>query len=186
MPWFRQTWAVTKYWAVVNSASFIPPFLSPSLPPSFISSSLPLSFFLSPSFFLSLLYYMWVNRSETTFSVSCVCMLSCSSCVWLCAILRTVACQTLLSMEFFRQEHWSGLPFPPPGDLPDPGIEPTSLVSPALQVGSLPLEPPGKPSVFLRTEQMSKYTNKSENHFFTTKDRIYIVERWKPVILKWN
>ena len=89
-------------------------------------------------------------------------------------------------MELFRQEHWSGLPLPPPGDLPDPGIEPTSLVSPALQVGSLPLEPPGKPSVFLRTEQMSKYTNKSKNHFFTTKDRIYIVERWKPVILKWN
>ena len=43
----------------------------------------------------------------------------------------TVAHQALLFMEFSRQEYWSGLPFPPPGDLPDPGIEPTSL---ALQV----------------------------------------------------
>ena len=42
------------------------------------------------------------------------------------------ACQTPLSMGFFRQEYWSGLPFPPPGDLLDPGIEPESLASPAL------------------------------------------------------
>ena len=41
---------------------------------------------------------------------------------------------------FSRQEYWSGLPFPPPGDLPDPGIEPSS---PALQVDALPFEPPG-------------------------------------------
>ena len=45
------------------------------------------------------------------------------------------------SMEFFRQEYWSGLPFPLPGDLPDPGIEPRS---PALQADALPSEPPGK------------------------------------------
>ena len=44
----------------------------------------------------------------------------------------TVACQAPLSMDFFRQECWSGLPFPSPGDLPNPGIEPTSLMSPAL------------------------------------------------------
>jgi len=43
---------------------------------------------------------------------------------------------------FSRQEYWSGLPFPPPGDLPDPGIKPRS---PALQADSLPSEPPGKP-----------------------------------------
>ena len=47
--------------------------------------------------------------------------------------------QTPLSMEFSRQEYWSGLPFPSPGDLPDPGIEPMSLVPPALQADSLPL-----------------------------------------------
>ena len=46
----------------------------------------------------------------------------------------TVARQALLSMEFSRQEYWSGLPFPSPGDLPQAGIEPVSLVSPALQV----------------------------------------------------
>ena len=51
-------------------------------------------------------------------------------------------------MEFSRQEHWSGLPRPPPGDLPNPGIEPGSLVSPALAGGSLPLMPPGKPFFF--------------------------------------
>ena len=47
-----------------------------------------------------------------------------------------------LSMEFPRQEYWSELPFPPPGDIPDPGMEP---VSPALQADSLPSEPPGRP-----------------------------------------
>ena len=44
----------------------------------------------------------------------------------------TVACQALLSMGFSRQEYWSGLPFPSAGDLPDPGIKPTSLMSPPL------------------------------------------------------
>ena len=44
---------------------------------------------------------------------------------------RTVTCQAPLSMEFFRQEYWSELPFPTPADLPDPGIKPVSLVSPA-------------------------------------------------------
>ena len=52
-----------------------------------------------------------------------------------------LTCQVPLSMEFSRQEYWSGLPFPPPGDLPHPGIEPTSPVSPALQTDSLPTEP---------------------------------------------
>ena len=54
---------------------------------------------------------------------------------------RTVARQAPLSMEFSRQEYWSGLPFPFPGDLPDLGIEPRS---PALQADSLPSESPGK------------------------------------------
>ena len=47
---------------------------------------------------------------------------------------------------FSRQEYWSGLLCPPPGDLPNPGIEPRSLMSPALQADSLPSEPPGKPT----------------------------------------
>ena len=49
--------------------------------------------------------------------------------------LWTVARQAPLSRGFSRQEYWSGLPFPPPGDLPNPGIEPVSLMSPALAVG---------------------------------------------------
>ena len=46
--------------------------------------------------------------------------------------LWTVAHQAPLPMEFSRQEYWSGLPIPPPGDLPNPGIEPVSLMSPSL------------------------------------------------------
>ena len=64
-----------------------------------------------------------------------------------CPTLATswiVACQAPLSMGFCRQEHWSGLPFPVPGDLPDPRIELTSLV---LQVDSLPLSHQGSPHV---------------------------------------
>ena len=57
----------------------------------------------------------------------------------------TIAHQTPISMTFSRQEYWSGLPFPTPGDLPDVGIEVASPVSPALQVDSLPAEPLGKP-----------------------------------------
>ena len=58
--------------------------------------------------------------------------------------LRTVACQVPLSMEFPRQEHWSGLPFLSPGDLPDPGIK---LESPALAGEFFTSEPPGKPII---------------------------------------
>ena len=53
----------------------------------------------------------------------------------------TVACQVPLSMGFSRQEYWSGLPCPPPGDLPDPEIKPSSTVTPSLQADSLPLGP---------------------------------------------
>ena len=56
----------------------------------------------------------------------------------------TVAYQAPLSMEFSRQEYWSGLPFPSPGDLPNPGIEPRS---PTLQADTLPSEPPGNTSI---------------------------------------
>ena len=62
------------------------------------------------------------------------------SCLTL-ATLWIVAHQAPLSMGFSREEYWSGLPFPSPGDFPDPGIEPGSL---ALQADSLPTELPGK------------------------------------------
>ena len=60
-----------------------------------------------------------------------------------------VACRAPLSMGFPKQEYWSGLPCPPAGDLPDPGIEPKSLESPALAGGFFIAVPPGKPYVFL-------------------------------------
>ena len=62
--------------------------------------------------------------------------------VWLFSNPWTIACQDPLSMEFSRQEFWSGLPFPSPGDLPNLGTEPGSS---ALQADSSPSEPPGKP-----------------------------------------
>ena len=58
-------------------------------------------------------------------------MLSCFSHVRFFVTLWAVACQAPLSMGFSRQAHWSELPFPPPGDLPDPQIKPASLMSPA-------------------------------------------------------
>ena len=62
--------------------------------------------------------------------------------VQLFAIPWTVAHQAPPSMGFSRQGYWSGLPFPSPGDLPDPGIEPSS---PVMQADALTSEPPGKP-----------------------------------------
>ena len=71
----------------------------------------------------------------------CACMHA-QLCLTLCDLM-TVACQAPLSLGFSRREHWSGLPFPPPGDLPNPGIEPMSPVSPALAGGLFITMPPG-------------------------------------------
>ena len=62
--------------------------------------------------------------------------------VWLSVTLWTAVCKALQSTRFSRQEYWSGLPFPPPQNLPDPGIEP---VTPALAGGFFTTDPPGKP-----------------------------------------
>ena len=72
----------------------------------------------------------------------CVCVLSC---VQLFATPWTVACQAPLSMGFSRQEYWSGLPFPLPGDLPDQEIEHVSHESPALAGRFFTTESSGKP-----------------------------------------
>ena len=72
-----------------------------------------------------------------THSPALLCMPDCFSRIRLIATLRTAAYQAPLSIEFSRQEYWSGLPFSPPGDLSDPGIELVSPVAPALQVDSL-------------------------------------------------
>ena len=77
-----------------------------------------------------------VHHGLCSLSCGCACVLSRFSHVWLFATPWTTAHQTPLSMGFSRQKHWSGLPCPPPRDLPDPGIEWASLVSPALAGGS--------------------------------------------------
>ena len=71
-------------------------------------------------------------------------MLVAQSCPTLCDLMDYMAHCAPLSMEFSRQEYWSGLPFPSPEDLPHPGIEPTS---PALEADSLPSKPLGKPII---------------------------------------
>ena len=76
-----------------------------------------------------------------------MCVLSHFSCVRLFVTLWTIACQAPLSMGFSRQEYLSGLPCPPPGDLPSPGIEPTSPTSPALAGGFFTTAPHEKPFI---------------------------------------
>ena len=88
------------------------------------------------------------HRVRHNWVQACICKLDngggfiAQSCLTLAA-LWTAAHQPPLSMGFSRQEYWSGLPFPSPGDLPDPGIKPRS---PALQADSLPTELWGKPT----------------------------------------
>ena len=77
---------------------------------------------------------MFQNQCESESEVA-------QSCPTLCD-LWTIAHQAPLSMGFSRQEYWCGLPFPSPGDLPDPGIEPRS---PTMQADALTSAPPGKP-----------------------------------------
>ena len=89
----------------------------------------------------------------------------CSSCPTLCDPLD-YSPQTSLSMGFFRQEYWSRLPFPSPGNLPDPGIEPES---PALQADSLPFSHQGNPVIYIYTHtyvhaHIQKYTH---SHIWT-------------------
>ena len=75
------------------------------------------------------------------------------ACVWVLSLSHVqlfvtpwaVACQTPLCMEFSSQEYWNGLSFPTPGNLPDPGIEPSSLVYPALAGRFFISVPPGEP-----------------------------------------
>ena len=83
-------------------------------------------------------------------------------CPTLCDPIDYIACQAPLSMEFSTQEYWSGLPFPSPGDLPDPGMDPGS---PASQEDPLPSEPPGNPTYSL--SQMSHKKPEKKKSAFT-------------------
>ena len=75
------------------------------------------------------------NKTQMESFASNVAKLLVAQCLWLFVTPWTIAYQAPLSMEFFRQKYWSGLPFPSPADLPDPGIKPRS---PALESDSLP------------------------------------------------
>ena len=74
----------------------------------------------------------------------CGCLVA-KSCLTVCSSIDYIAWQAPLSMGFSRLEYWSGLPFPSPGDLPDPGSKLASPVSPALAGRYFTIEPPGKP-----------------------------------------
>ena len=77
----------------------------------------------------------------------CVCVLSCFSCVRLFSMLWTIAHQASLSMGFFRQEYWSGLPCPSPGIIPTQGLSLSLLCLLHWQAGSLLLASPEKPNI---------------------------------------
>ena len=87
---------------------------------------------------------MWILCVYIHLSLYCCCCLVTKSCPTLCDPVDYIAHQAPLSMGFSRQEYWSGLLCPPPGDLPDPGIEPTSPASPALAGGLFTSERPGE------------------------------------------
>ena len=115
----------------------------------------------------------------------CVCV--CAQlliCVQLFVTAWTVACEAPLSMEFSRQEYWSGQPFPSPGDLLDPGIK---LGSPVLQVDSLLSKPPGKPSGLQKLpflEGLKKLSNLNNQVITTNFCRVYSVQ--EPLNITWR
>ena len=84
---------------------------------------------------MPIIKYWLYSSCCATYPYSLLLLLSCFSHVQLLVTAWTVAHQAPLSMGFSRHEYWSGLPCPPPGDLPDPGTEPTILMSPALAGG---------------------------------------------------
>ena len=81
------------------------------------------------------------------------------SCVLLFVTPWTVACQAPLSMGFSQQEYWSGLPFPSPGDLPDPGIKPVSPLSSALAGGFFTLNHQGSPPLGQRVLRINSHVH---------------------------
>ena len=154
----RRIWLFVILWTAAHQASHA------SLSPGACSNSCPLSRWCHPTFSSSVIPFSSCLQSFPAsgffpnelalcstwwyFMCVCVCVWHRFSCVWLFVTLWTITHQAPLYMEFSRQEYWSGLPCPPSGDLPDPGIEPTSLMSPALAGrSSLPLVSPGKPDI---------------------------------------
>ena len=107
-----------------------------------------------------LVVHCWLSQSYL-FPCVCVCVCACA-CAWsvshvtLFVTPYTAARQAPLSLGFPKQEYWSGLPFPPPGNLPNPGIKPTSLAPPALAGGFFTSAPPRKPIFSVDRSQTSQ------------------------------
>ena len=112
--------------------------------------------FMLPLFIDKKAYFLYFHSLRVLSNIlsfkNCVCLVVSYSFVtpW------TVAHQAPLSMELSRQEHWSGVPLPLPENLPNPGIKPMSLASPALAGGFLTLVPPGKPLAINAGEGVEK------------------------------
>ena len=98
--------------------------------------------------------------------------------VWLFETPWTIACQALLSMDVSRQECWSGLQFPTPGDLPDPGIDPGAVASPALAGGFFTTVPCGKLCIVGSIAQMPTFLGTS----FQLTWSILQLKKKKPVV----
>ena len=115
--------------------------------------------------------YAYANESQSCVYklLEVVVVVRAQSCPTLC-FPWTIALQAPSSIEFSRQVYWSRLPFPSPGDLSNPEIELASLVSPSLQVNSLPLAPPGEPLIssyitINKTVKFSKITAKIQLNY---------------------
>ena len=99
----------------------------------------------------------WATEQQQQFDSVCV-----GAHVWVFGILWTVVHEHLLSMEFSRQEYWSGLPFPSLGGLLDPGIKPESLASPAFTGRFFTTVPPGKPNLTQCIWKKAGFTHRSK------------------------
>ena len=110
-------------------------------------------------------FYRRENRAEATWSE-----VKSPSRVWFFVTPWTIACQAPLPVEFSREEYWSGLPFPSPRDLPDPGIKPGS---PALTGRFFTTAPPGKPPYSLLSRK-----------YYTVVKVALILERGQPILIR--
>ena len=118
------------------------------------------------------------------------------SCVWFLATRRTVASQAPPSIGFSRQEYWSGLPFPSPGDLPNPGTEPMSFMSPALagwrrQWHPTPVLLPGKSHGWRSLIGYSPWCCKESDttgqlHFHYNQDNVILPKEYKNRLVEQN
>ena len=118
------------------------------------------------SFILNHLWSSFKYKSERQLSIISEVVVQLLSHVRFFATPWTVAHQALLSIGFPKQEYWSGLPFPPPGNPPDPGIKPTLPASPVLAGGFLTTEPSAKPQGSPISQVLTGYISSFKHVFF--------------------